>query len=286
MRTEPTSEELFAFELVRSVLGVDVDGSGETREAGHVDAVLTYGNSDQAAMEVTILCDKQTMQLWKLLEQNDFRWLVDGSALWWQASLGPKVRVNDFTKHLPEIIRLHEEHGVTGPHTRSSRHIIEQSPALQWFEQQDMQIWGHSNVSDAPNAIGRRPGTVNVMPRGDGGAVGDDADIVPRWLSEHAVLDPQVRSKIDKLGASGHDEQHLFLVVDLSVASFSFMYAVAATGAIPTSPPELGAVTHVWLVPTHAFDNTYLLWNASSGWERRSLARPLVLGSGSDSSRS
>lgn len=277
MRAEPTQEELFAFELVRSVLDVEVDGSGETREPGHVDAVLNYRSGDQAAMEVTILCDRDAVQLWKLLAKNDFRWTVDGSALWWNVAVDSKVRLKELNTHLPELIRLHEQYGVTGPDWKFPMDAVDQSPALQWMEQQRIEVWGHDNVSDAPKAVGRRPGTVTVLPKGDGGAVGDDADIVPTWLSEQAAKDPQVRSKIDKLQASGYDEQHLFLVVDLSVASFSFVYAVSATDAVPTASPVLGSVTHLWLVPTHMFGNTYLTWDAKSGWARRSLPQPLEL---------
>ncbi|QFZ18517.1 hypothetical protein [Saccharothrix syringae] len=269
MRAEPTDDEKFAFALVKAELGVDVDPTGEQIEPGHVDAILNYPDGRQAAMEVTMLVDKDEQQLWKLLKKRNYRWKVSGSSLWWHVSVGERVRIKEFDQHIQEIIQVHEAHGVTRADQWLPHSVRESSPALRWLSDQDIEIWGHANdVTTDPDRPGRHAGAVTVTPRGRGGAV-PHADAIPEWLNAEAATEHgQLRSKIDKLARTGLGEQHLFLVVDFTGATFGVAWLVADDEELPTTAPQLGAVTHLWMTPTSG--KTYLRWNASDNWERLS----------------
>lgn len=268
MRKEPKPEEKFAFGLVGAALGVDVDDTGEQRVPRHVDAILKYASGDSAAMEVTVLGDRREFELWRLLQKDDYLWRVEGSQFWWNVSVGRMIKLKQFREFLPDVIRLHEQYGVIRPDVYFPSAVVAASPALQWFKSQDIEVWGHDEVTAEPGRRRRHPGAVTVMPSGKAGAVGD-ANVVPEWLSAEAAKDSQVKRKIDKLQASGYKEQHLFLVVDISVPSFSFGWVVGDEEEVPIKEPQVGSVTHLWLVST--IGQTYLTWTAQSGWARAPL---------------
>ena len=209
MRQEPTSEEKFAFELVKSVLDVEIDSTGEQRFPGHVDAILRYSSGGEAALEVSILGDQDEIELWKLLKKNDYLHLLAGSLLWWNVRVSPRVRWKEFERHWEKALRLYEACGVTSLENRFPQEVLERSPALQWFEKYDISVYGFANTTNDPANKGRQPGEVRVMVEGHAGFVGD-ADIVPIWLTEQAAADSQIKRKLDKLAASGFLEQHPF----------------------------------------------------------------------------
>ncbi|WP_328614558.1 hypothetical protein OHS18_42065 [Amycolatopsis sp. NBC_00355] len=270
MRLEPTSEEKFAFALLITELGVSVDSGLEQRAPGQVDALLTYPNGDQSVVEVTILCDPRETELWRLLQKRGNKWHLEGSQLWWTVGLHPKTPLKQFNQYFREAFALHEQYGAIHPDVYLPRHVVASSPALQWFEKHQLNIFGHEDVTDDPRYKGRHSGTVNVTSEGRSGAVGNP-EIVPRWLSEQAgTAGSQIRKKLDKLAASGITEQHLYLLVDYSAPSYDFTWIVGDEEEMPTEEPLVGSASHLWLVST--FSRTYLRWSAGSGWSRRELS--------------
>ncbi len=202
MRSEPTPEEKFAFRLLKAELGVTVDSSLEQRAPGQVDALLTYPNGDQAALEVTILCDPREAELWRLLRQRDYKWHSEESRLWWTVGLHPQTPLKQFNQHFKDAFQLYEQHGAVHPNVYLSRDVVASSPAVQWFEKHQVEVFGYTNVTNDPRRKGRHPGTINVTPAGRSGAVGNP-EVVPRWLSEQAgIAHSQVRKKLDKLADS------------------------------------------------------------------------------------
>jgi hypothetical protein len=195
---------------------------------------------------------------------------VAGSQLWWDVRLSPRVRLKEFDRHWEEALRLHEQHGVTEPSSWFPDGVVEQSHALQWFEANGVSMFGFANITDDPQINGRQPGAVRVRLEGRSGAVGS-ADIVPQWFSEQTAVEGQIKSKLDKLAASGYGEQHLFLVVHHSAEPFSFAWIVGDEEELPTAAPVLGSATHVWLVPM--FGLTYLTWSRDAGWKRRRIPK-------------
>jgi hypothetical protein len=65
------------------------------------------------------------------------------------------------------------------------------------------------------------------------------------------VAQDHVQKRVAKLGRSGYDEQHLFLVVDDSAVPFDVHYALMRGAVTPPIAPNLpGKVTHLWLLIT------------------------------------
>ncbi|MEV5717290.1 hypothetical protein AB0L41_25655 [Amycolatopsis mediterranei] len=269
MRLEPTPEEKFAFALISAELGVTVDSKLEQRAPGQVDALLTYPDGRQAVLEVSILCDPDEAELWRLLQRQGNRWRLEGSQLWWTVGLPPKTSLKQFNQHFEEAFRLHEQHGAIRPDVYLPRNVVASSPALQWFGKHKLMVTGHANVTDDPRYKGRHPGTVNVTTAGRSGAVGNP-EVVPRWLSEQAnVTGSQIRNKLDKLADSGVAEQHLYLLVDYSANPYDFAWIVGDEEEVPTERPSVGDVSHLWLVST--FSRSYLRWSNEGGWNRHVL---------------
>lgn len=270
MRPEPKPEERQAFALVASELGLaSVDHSLEQTAPGQVDALLIYPSGQQAALEVSIVCDEQAVKLASILGKRKFRWQVNDSRLWWSVTLDPGTNVKEFGKYLPEALKLHEQHGILAFDDMFSPNIVDSSPALQWFEKHQVSVVGFTNVTDEENYPLRHPGTVNVTPGGRGGVIGS-ANIVPKWLSDRATTaGTQVWNKLAKLARSGYAEQHLFLFVDYSADTFEFAWVVGDDEEIPTEPPNLGHATDLWLVAMSS--SSYLRWSRARGWTRQTL---------------
>lgn len=111
-----------------------------------------------------------------------------------------------------------------------------------------------------------RPGAIDVLPDGGGGAVFENLDELPQWLA--ARLDePDLAEKLDKLRATQRAELHLFLRIHDTAMPFSLYYPLAWGDYVPARLLDAPTgLTGLWLAP--AWKNPTLWWGASTGWRR------------------
>lgn len=111
-----------------------------------------------------------------------------------------------------------------------------------------------------------RPGAIDVLPDGGGGAVYDHLDELPQWLAAR-LREPDLVEKIHKLKATGRGELHLFLRIHDTAMPFSLYYPLAWGDYVPSGPLHAPVrVTGLWLAP--AWKNPILWWSATRGWSR------------------
>jgi hypothetical protein len=271
MRKEPTPEEKYAISIVRTVLGTTVDDTLEQRAPGQVDAELIYSDNHKAAVEVTTLCNESDRELSRLLRSERTAWRISDSSRYWTVSI-PRLDLRVLDQYLVEAIELHEYYQVFSPDDRFPDTAVQASPALQYFRHHRINVWGLADATSDPQHPLRHPGAIRVRPNGRSGG-GDYPNSIPTWLTAEAeVKASQIHKKVAKLARSGHEEQHLFLLVDLSAATFPFVWAVMDDEEVPDQDPILGDVTHLWL--KSPWEPTYLIWEKGLGWNRRLLPQP------------
>ena len=119
-------------------------------------------------------------------------------------------------------------------------------------------------IRDSPET--NRPGAIDVLPDGDGGAAYEHLDELPQWLAER-LREPDLAENIDKLRATDRKALHLFLRVHDTAMPFSLYYPFAWGSYLPAEPldPPNG-LTGLWLAA--AWKNPILWWSADGGWDR------------------
>ena len=87
---------------------------------------------------------------------------------------------------------------------------------------------------------------------GRGGGVNESLSKFAETIDD-VIAQDHVQKRVAKLGRSGYEEQHLFLVVDDSALPFDVHYGLVRGARMPPSAPHLpGDVTHLWLLITFA----------------------------------
>ena len=130
--------------------------------------------------------------------------------------------------------------------------------AFEWF--------GSSNVSMHGFPSQKRTGAVDVLPKGVGGAVHNDLDLLPLWLSSR-LREQDLVGKQAKLVATGRRELHLFLRVHETSMPFSLYDPLAFGVSVPSAQLEVATgLKGLWLAP--AWNNPILWWSAERGWAR------------------
>lgn len=130
-------------------------------------------------------------------------------------------------------------------------------------------LWGSPGLPKIRETDGvERP--LFVTQGGAGGSVDESlagfAEAVTTMLAE-----PHVQKRVKKLRRDGHDEQHLFAVVDESAFPFPVTYALMARDVLPPGQPTLtGDLTHLWLLVTFT---PWVLLGTSNGWARHEYTR-------------
>jgi hypothetical protein len=81
----PRSEELFAFEILRRVLGADVTLHDDGSKRAMVDGLLTMPDGTLGAVEVTTLGTQDALELISLLAGRT--WHVEGARWAWHVWL-------------------------------------------------------------------------------------------------------------------------------------------------------------------------------------------------------
>jgi hypothetical protein len=266
MRAEPTAEERAAFEIVKRELDVDVDVSREQQAPNQVDAILHHqaGDRPPAALEVSALRNRATVQLERALSDRRHRVHVPGLQCWWAVDIPPTVHLKALERHIPSVLRTFEARGNLSP-GMIFPYLTPESPDMRWYAANRVSAHGFANV-DPDNAEGvRAPGTVVITLKPVAGW-SPSVEIIPEWISGELHSSKLLQTKLGKLQRSGCAEQHLFLWVDYDGVPVEF-FNVLDSGSVPSDPADLASITHLWLFPRTNFSSSFLLW-AVDGWRR------------------
>lgn len=247
-------EERFAEEVLRRVLGLEVTQRDDGSAPRMPDALFRLPDGQEGALEVTTLGQRAALEREAIAAKKD--WCVEGSRWAWMLHVGRHVVMRDLELHLPTLVLTCESEGVADPRRISYEH--REVEAFQWFAASDLSMHGFPDTN--------RPGAIDVLPDGGGGAVNEHLDELPQWLAGR-LREPDVAEKIDKLRATDREELHLFLRIHDTAMPFSLYYPLAWGAFVPAEPLDPpGGLTGLWLAP--AWKNPILWWSAHGGWAR------------------
>lgn len=247
-------EERFAEEVLRRVLDIRVTHRDDGSASRMPDALFELPDGRQGALEVTTIGEAEALEREAIAAKTD--WCVEGASWAWMIHVGSGVVMRDFERHLPTLVLACEEEKVRDPRLLSyeRRH----HEAREWLSRVDVSMHGFPESN--------RPGAIDVLPDGDGGAVYEHLDALPQWLAAR-LREPDLAENIDKLRATGRDELHLFLRIHDTAMPFSLYYPLAWGDYLPDAPldPPHG-LSGLWLVP--AWKNPILWWGSRTNWRR------------------
>lgn len=252
--TRRRSEERFAEEVLRRVLNIEVIQRDDGSSPRMADALFRLPDGRDGALEVTTLGEREALEREAIAAKTD--WYVEGSTWAWMVHVGRGVVMRDLERHLPTLIRTCESRGADDP--RRVPYEYRQPEAFEWLDESDVSIHGFSKTN--------RPGVIDVLPDGGGGAVHEDLDALPLWLAER-LRRPDLDENVQKLRATGRDDLHLFLRVHDTAMPFSLYHPLAWSDCAPSEPLDAPAgLTGLWLAP--AWKNPILWWSLAGGWAR------------------
>ncbi len=178
------------------------------------DVLFRLPDGSEGALEVTTIGEQDALEREAIAAK--MHWRVDGSKWAWMIHVGGGVAMRAFALHLPVLVLTCEEHGVTDPSL--VLHDDREAEAFQWFAASDLSMHGFPQKS--------RPGAIDVLPDGGGGAAYEHLGELPPWLAER-VREPDLAENIEKLRATGRIELHLFLRIHDTAMPFSLYYPLA-----------------------------------------------------------
>lgn len=254
---EQRGEEAFACQVLRQVLGVTFTKFDDNTEPRQVDALFTLPDGVHGALEVTTIGDEAAIALESLAHRRD--WTVPGARWAWIINVGPPVSLDQLRVRIDELVLTCERLGATDPGQIFT--VERRSPAFRWLDENDVSMFGSPNTT--------RPGAIDVLPNGAGGAVFEHLDELPTWI-EAMLARPEIERKLDKLRATGRPELHLFVRIHDPGMPFSLHYPLAFRDAVPTTPlaPPAG-LTGLWLGTR--WKHPMLRWSADIGWRREDI---------------
>lgn len=220
------------------------------------DALFDLPDGRAGALEVTTIGERETLEREAIAGKSD--WGVPGARWAWLVYFGAGVSMRALKQNLATLVTSCEAHSATDPRLVPYAH--RQDAAFEWFDQSASAVSMHG----FPDT--KRPGAIDVLPGGGGGAVFEHLDDLPDWLARR-LRQPDLIENIEKLRATGRKLLHLFLRVHDTAMPFSLYYPLAANDYVPSSvldAPE--GLTGLWLAP--AWKNPILRWDATMGWRR------------------
>lgn len=254
MVKERPPEERFAEEVLRRVLGITVTAVDDNYSDRMVDALFFLPDGSEGALEVTTIGERSAMESEALAAKG--AWAVNGAQWAWMVYVEPSVSLRELAEHLSDLVLTCERLGVPSPERVGED--ANDRPSFRWLEGADLRLHGFPNSG--------RPGAIDVLPGGGGGAVFDHLADLPGWL-RNRLSENDLKRKIEKLHGTGRNELHLFLRVHETAMPFSLYYPLAWGRTMPDQPLDPpGGLAGVWLAP--AWRNPILWWSTASGWSR------------------
>jgi hypothetical protein len=244
--------------VVASTLETRVEQYDDGSRPGMHDLRIVRGDGDEA-LEVTAAADPAAIQLWKLLNGAERRWIVPTLAGGWRVELTPTANAKRILRELPSLLAELERRGVeelesdylSGPLVHQVRQL------------------GITAASQGPTDY---PGSIYplidqkrwILPPTASPRVS-----VSSWIT--GFLSAPERSDVRrKLARSGADRRHAFILVP----AFSIVPVNVVRILIHDDEPEQlpppnipSEVTDVWVASTLALGSG-VRWSADGGWER------------------
>ena len=256
MSTEEASEattpqfndiaEEVAYDLVPRVLGdgVRAEPHDHSGRQGAVDFLLHYPDGRIAAMEVPSVAGDGMRQLYAHLAEHE---TLPNPGKWtWSATIDDPRDLPELLERCSRIVLYCEANGIAVPkHAYGHRGNAD----IAWVITSTADLYGTPSLPKWDVENGReRP--LFLTPGGRGGSVDESLSRLAEAINELIAQD-HVQRRIRKLDRSGHEEQHLFVVVDHTGLPFDVFYALTRGTISPPNAPILpGAVTHLWLLVT------------------------------------
>lgn len=204
MRTQRLRpEEEWARLIIAGVLEADVELHDDGTQTAMYDLHVRFENGTTAAVEVTAAADPEAIELWKLVNPPDERWIDDRLAGGWMAELQSTARAKALRSELPLLLRALEAQGIMELEGRQHRASTTERHAhrlgVHYLSQ---------NGTDFPGSI---YATIQIPAERSGGMVAADGNAIPDWLG------PWLRNEradvISKLAAARADVRHVFVLV-------------------------------------------------------------------------
>jgi hypothetical protein len=238
--------EKAAYALVPRLIGggVTAESNDHSGRQVVVDFVLHYADGHDAALEVTSVAGEGKRQLYSLLDKHET--LPNPGAWTWKATIDHPRDLPELIKRCGRIIEYCEDNSISRP-KRAYQHCS--NPDLKWLMQSTANLYGSP---DLPNwdAEKNRERPLFLTQGGAGGTVDESLSRFAPTVDE-VIEQAHVQKRIAKLARSGHNEQHLFLVIDYTALPFDVSYGLMSGTVTPPTAPKLpGAVTHLWLLIT------------------------------------
>lgn len=263
--TELRDEEKWAAAMIAAALGngARVDQHDDGSQRGMYDLDIAYPDGHVGAVEVTAAADRASIQLWKLVNGSDERWIEPAIRGGWFVSLLPTARAKRLHAELPGLLARLEDAGV--PEIRRSGRRQETDPFV--VEASELGIVSASQ--GGTDHTGSIYLTISRDLAQIGGVVDPTGAAVAQWVSAF-LAEQQQADVLAKLARSGAEERHVFILLPgFSTAPFGVVHMLmredeSVPAEAPTLPPE---VTDVWLVSLWDVGRG-LRWSPDRGWER------------------
>ncbi|MEJ5913127.1 hypothetical protein [Pseudokineococcus sp. 1T1Z-3] len=256
-------EERIAADSIGATLGTVVEQHDDGSRPSMHDLAFTTSDGTTAAVEVTAAADSNSIELWKLVNGSDERWIVPGLHGGWIVALQPNARANRLIRDLPDLLLELEARGITsvrplpwGPTTPADKRA--QSLGIVSGDQGDTAFPGsiYLTIERASELTGgiRDAGGAQVAP----------------WVRDFLTA-PSQADVLVKLERSGADQRHAFIVLPgFTTAPFAVvdMLMREIDEVAPTTRLVLpDQVTHVWLMTSWVVGSG-LRWSPEGGWSR------------------
>ncbi len=247
--------------MITAALRYPVRQHDDGSRPGMHDLDVDLPDGRAAAVEVTAAADPASIELWKLVNDRDERWIVPDLLGGWMVMLDPAARAKRVLVELPSLLKGLESGQVSefGHGWRAS-----EDPVVQALHELGA-MSGSRGPTDYPGVIYL---SIEQQQERTGGMVADNGNALPTWLGEF-LRQPQQADVLAKLGRSQADERHVFIILPgFSTAPFTVTDLLwREDGPLPTAGPGLpDEVTHVWLVATWNIGRG-LRWSPDEGWQ-------------------
>lgn len=255
-------EEAVARDLMARALGVPVRQHDDGSEPAMHDFEFVLADGRTGAAEMTTITDPLDRQ-WVANARFDAERRIDGSNWAWMVKRrGRPIGLRELMTHLRVLAPIAEQREQTDIDALALDPDVQHMESVQWLRAARLDIYAFRSTSD--------PGRVSFA--GDNkAAFGEYVPLDPLlgWVEGELVGDA-FDADFAKLSASGCDEQHLVLRVDIGnrIPDDLAMALIDRTSVLPTRSPAIAGrrLTGLWLIPEVGWSAIY--WTADEGWQR------------------
>jgi hypothetical protein len=163
------SEERFAEEVLRRVLGITVTDVDDNSSDGMVDALFVLPDGSDGALEVTTVGERSALESEALAAKVE--WAVQGAQWAWRVYVEPSVSMRELAEHLPDLVLTCERLRVPSPERVGE-------------DARDRPSFHGSRALTSSFTVSRTPAARerSIFSPGGGGAAFEHLDDLPSWL--------------------------------------------------------------------------------------------------------